>query len=328
MVEFDVVYKHLKLRVFCTKKYEEMIKKHLNGHVKFKEPIGKETYRLCITDDENIKPGLCSKIIDKWFNYATADCYIDNDTCYLNNIKTDGEKNLTLMVQYFAANVFNRLLEIEGYIGLHSSCVEKDGNGIIFVGGRNSGKTNCMLNMMHAGYNSVTNDKSAIIYDNGLIDYGIAQSVSIRLSKSFREQEENKKYEDLAIQRGIKFTDENKLEGNNIILNDIELAELNNVNQVEDTVLRLFVNPIYNPYITKLNFRPMLEKDVLQLIHSQLLPLVHETTFFLRNINYSSDYRYSNEDVINKLKEIPCYYCEQNQYTTKEFVEKIKKLVI
>ena len=49
--------------------------------------------------------------------------------------------------------------------------------------------------MMNAGFNSVTNDKIAVQFDGKHINaYGVAQDVSIRLTKSFREQEQNKKY--------------------------------------------------------------------------------------------------------------------------------------
>lgn len=173
---FDIIYNEICLRIICEPQFENMIKNHLYGHAIFEEPQGNATYTLYISENKIIKPGLYQKIVDKWFNYATADCYIDNanNICYLNNISADGPKNKTLLIQYFTSNVFNRLLEINGFIGLHSSCVEKNGNGILFVAGRNSGKTVCMLNMMSAGYNFVTNDKSAINYNAGMLEIGRA----------------------------------------------------------------------------------------------------------------------------------------------------------
>lgn len=329
MIEFDIVYKDIKLRVICKETFGIMIKNHLKGHVKFCEPIGNATYSLHISEDSNLKNGLYGKIVDKWFNYATADCYIDdkNKICYLNNMCTDGIDNLTLLIQYFAGNVLNRLLEIKGYIAFHSSCVEKDGNGILFVAGRNSGKTVCMLNMMHYGWNSVTNDKCAINEENGSFNaYGIAQSVSIRMSKEFRNRPENQKYVEYGLRIGKTFSDQNMLEGNNITMNDVELANLNGVLQVEDTIIKTLFVPKYNPSIKEPTFNRMSEIEILKALREQLLPLVHDTTVFLKNMHLENEIIYNPEIIINKLIQLPCYYCEQNEHTTEKFVTKVKTL--
>jgi len=331
MEEFDIVYRDIKLRIICKIDFAIMIKNHLKGHAKFYEPYGNATYTLNINEDNKVKPGKYGKIIDKWFNYATADCYIDNQNkiCYLNNICADGIENLTLLIQYFAGNVLNRLLEIKGYIAFHSSCVEKDGNGIVFVAGRNSGKTVCMLNMMHYGWNNVTNDKSAINEINGEFNiYGIAQSVSIRMSKEFRSRPENQKYIEYGLRQGKKFSDKNMLEGNNIIINDIYLAQLNNVKQVEDAILKTMFVPKYNPELKTPTFNRMTEIEILKTLREQLLPLVHDTTIFLKNMHLEDEFVYNPEIIINKLTEIPCYYCEQNENTTEKFVENVRRLSI
>lgn len=329
MIEFDIVYKDIKLRIICKDDFAIMIKNHLEGHVKFNAPIGKATYTLNISEERAIRTGLYGKIIDKWFNYATADCYIDdeNKICYLNNLCADGIENLTLLIQYFTGNVLNRLLEIKGYIAFHSSCVEKDRTGILFVASRNSGKTVCMLNMMHYGWNSVTNDKCAINEENGIFNaYGIAQSVSIRMSKEFRSMPENQKYVEYGLRMGKTFSDVNMLEGNNITMNDIELARLNGVSQVEDTVLKTLFVPKYNPSIKEPIFTRMTAIEILKILREQLLPLVHDTTNFLKNIHLEEEFIYNPEIIINKLIELPCYYCEQNEHTTEEFVTKVRTL--
>lgn len=329
MVEFDIIYRDIKLRVICKSEFVVMIKNHLEGHVKFCEPCGNATYTLCISEDDKIQNGLYEKIIDKWFNYATADCYIDdkNKICYLNNMCTDGLENLTLLIQYFAGNVLNRLLEIKGYIAFHSSCVEKDGDGVLFVAGRNSGKTVCMLNMMHYGWNSVTNDKSAIKdIDGGFNVYGIAQSVSVRMSKEFRSRPENQKYVEYGLRIGKTFSDQNMLEGNNITMNDIELARLNGVSQVEDVMLSALFVPRYNPTLKYPVFDRMTEIETLNVLREQLLPLVHDTTTFLKNMHLDDEILYNPEIIINKLIDIPCYHCEQNEYTTEDFVTKVRSL--
>ena len=180
---------------------------------------------------------------------------------------------------------------------------------------------------MSHGYNSVTNDKCAIKYTNdGFIVYGIAQSVSIRMSKEFRENPENYKYVQYALNSGHVFSDEKMLEGNNIVMNDIELANLNNVNQIEDSILKVIINPVYDSTIDSPLFDRMKKIDALNLIKSQLLPLVHETTSFFNNIQLNGVQIYNPKLTIDKLSSVPCYNCVQNERTTKEFVEKVKQL--
>lgn len=185
MVSFSLNYNGIKLNVFCDEYMFPLIKEHFKNHIDFEKLDDNPMYTLYISDDLLSKNGLCFEMVDKWFDNASLECYIDNKNriCYATNLKSSTLEYKNLLIQYFVANVFNRLLEIKGYLGVHSSCVASDGEGVLFVAGRNNGKTACMLNMMNHGFNIVTNDKIAL-NNNGdkVIGYGIAQSVSIRLS--------------------------------------------------------------------------------------------------------------------------------------------------
>lgn len=329
MVEFDLVYRNIRLRVVCCKYIEELIKKHFQSHIIFEEVNNEATYSLIISDNILKPRGNYYKMIDKWFDNATLDCYIDNKSkiCYATNFQASTKEYRDLLIQYFSANLLNRFLEINGYYGVHSSCVEKSGSGVLFVAGRNSGKTVCMLNLMAEGFNSVTNDKIALKdIGNDVVAYGIAQSVSIRLSPQFCSQPENQKYVDLAMKKGIEIKNQNMLEGNNMVLNDVELANLNNVSPVIDTSLACIVRPFYDSSIKEVVFKAMPKNECLDLVKSQYMSLVHDTTFFLRDVNIGEEKVVST--TLNRIADIPCYYCYQNENTREDFVEKVKQLVI
>ena len=330
MREFDIVYRNIRIRITCNEIIENQLREHFGNHVNFEEPVGDSTYKLVISDSEKIMPNAKHyKMIDKWFEYASLDCYIDdnNKICYINNFNAKNQKYEQLIIQYFVANFFNRFLELSGYLGFHSSCVEKENNGVAFIAERNNGKTICMLNLMNNGYNIVTNDVIAMKKEKDIImGYGIAQAVSIRLGPVFCAQKENQKYVDLAMKKGINIKYKDMVEGNNLLIADKELAEINNVSQSIDTPISCIIRPCYDPYISNATFEPLDNDQLRELLYSQYRSLVHETTDFLINlklngIDESIRYKYFDE-----LMKIPAFYCHQNEKTTKEFVEEIDNI--
>lgn len=331
MLAFDIVFQTIRLRIECSQCDAVAIAEHLNGFVTFETCRGEPNFTLIINNPVCKKSGVFIKIVDKWFDNATAKCYLDvpNGLCFINNIEASNEENKKMLLQYFVANLFNRFLEIEGYIGIHSSCVEKDGKGIVFIGGRNSGKTICMLNMMHYGYNVVTNDKSALT-SNGLeiSAYGIAQSISVRMSKVFREQECNQKYAEYARKKGFSFADENMVDGNNMTLSTHKLARINNVKLVAKTNVKLIVCPKYSPDLTKVNTKCMTNQEIETLLREQDMPLVHETKSFFRMIKPEKMRNYNFEKVMTDIKKLPIISCEQGEHTLASFCETIDKLVL
>lgn len=331
MTEFDIVLNDLRLRVRCEKYKKILIEELMTGHSYIEEPIGIATYNLILTDTEKkAKNGTYIKMIDKWFDNASCDVWIDNQTktVYMCNIEASNIKWRNLLIQYFACNLFNRLLEERGYIAFHSSCVEKNGNGIAFIAPRNSGKTNCLLNMMNAGFNSVSNDKLAIKY-NGLKlnGYGVAQDVSIRMSLDFRNQSQNQKYIAYAAKQGVKLVDDNLLEGNNIHLESVELAHLNNVEQIPTTTIQGIISPKYNRNIKEAKFRLLQYRETIQLLKKQRLPLVHDTTNFLSEAKTSNYVTYDEDYLIDKIAKLDCYEVIQGQHTNDTFVKGIKKIL-
>ncbi len=330
MREFDLVYRDIKLRVICDSYIENIVKDHFANHLEFKNPSGSPIYTLIVTEKLLKLNGQYYKMVDKWFDNATLDCYIDNTnkTCYATNFVASTNEYKTLLIQYFIANVFNRFLEIKGYFGVHSSCVEKDNKGVLFVAGRFSGKTNCMLNLMHEGYNSVTNDKIALNkIDEKIVGYGIAQSISIRLGKEFCSKPQNEKYVKIAKARGIEIKNESMLEGNNLVLSDNELASINNVKQVFDSNIECVISPTYDPEIKKPKFYELTKEQKIELFNANYMSLVHETTNFLSNICLEEVSYINRKRLINELANLKCFYCRQNENTTEEFVEVVRKLL-
>lgn len=331
MEEFDLVYKNIRLRVECDKYIEKLVNDHLLNHITFNKSNEIPTYSIVIGDNIKNTHGLYYRMVDKWFNNATLDCYIDNKNkiCYATNFYASSDKYKNLLIQYFISNVFNRFLEMEGYLGVHSSCVEENNNGVLFVAGRYSGKTNCMLNMMNDGFNCVTNDKIALKkIDNSIIGYGIAQSISIRLGPSFCSQSQNKKYVDIALKRGIDIKCKDMVEGNSIELTDNEVARLNKVKQVLDTPIKCIIRPFYDPNIERPTFGRLTEEQLIELINSQYMPLVHDTTDFLREIKINGQKDIDKRITLDSLLDVPSYVCHQNEKTREEFVDKVKKLIM
>lgn len=329
MVEYDIVLNNIRLRVICDQKYISEINKLMLGHAYIEEAKGTPTYRTIIHDNSKTINGQKFKLIDKWFDNATADVYINNieKTVYLVNMDASNIKNKNLLVQYFICNVFNRLLEEQGYYAFHSSSVEKNGNGIAFVGRRNVGKTNCMLNMMNDGFNSVTNDKLGIQYDDrNLNGYGIAQDVSIRMDKSFRDQIRNKKYIPFAEREGVALSEKNKLDGNSIHLDSVELAKLNGVNQVPTTKIKNIIFPKYDKTIRKVKVTKVNSYNSKIILLDQSLPMVHETTSFLKYI-HSTDVQINSKDkTIDKMCTLDNYEIIQGENSTEDFIKTVKKI--
>ncbi len=331
MSEFDINLNEIKLRIYCEEYKKELIEKLMTGHSFISEPEGIPTYNLVLFDNYTPKNyEFYTKMIDKWFDNATCDVWINNKskTVYMSNIQVSDIKWRNMLIQYFTCNLFDRLLEEIGYISFHSSCVEKNNTGVAFIAPRNCGKTNCMLNLMNAGYNSVTNDKLAIQFDGiNINSYGVAQDVSIRLTKSFREQEQNKKYISFAEKQNIKLVDENLLEGNKIHLNSVELAELNNVKQIPTTILKFIMLPNYDSYTKSAIFSKLSNDEITYLLKSQRLPLVHDTTSFFENVISGNKPLYNEFLTIEEFKKIESYKVIQGENSKDDFVEKVKRLV-
>lgn len=333
MKEFGVVHRKICLKVICQDEYENIIKQHFWGNANIIYNLLEEpTYTLIVSNKLSSPKGVYHKMVDKWFNYSTLDCWIDNSRkiCQISNFYADTNKNRNLTIQYFVSNLFNRLLEIYGYTAIHSSCVEKSGKGIAFIGDRLSGKTTCMLNLLHCGFNFISNDCSAIKYldEKQYIDiFGIANDIFIRMSQPFCTQPENEKYLKIAEEQNVRCDQAIELENNRIVMTPFELVQMNNVQILPSTNLRLIIIPRYNPKIKKAKFTMFDSKSCNSLFRSQAISLVHDTTAFLKDVMILGEEKNSLDRNIAYLTKVPCYLCEQNENTMQSFVDKINLLL-
>ena len=106
----------------------------------------------------------------------------------------------------------------------------------------------------------------------------------------------------------------------------VDLAKLNGVDISMDTQLCLLIHPLYNPTIKRPNFIKLNKEESRDIIISQLLPLVHETKSFLKNIHYKNEIIPDKEFIIDIFSCLPSYVVEQNEYTTKEYCDKLMVL--
>lgn len=321
MKKFALIYRSICLNVICDDEFENVIKQHFcnSQRIIYTSPEN-PTYTIMITAHIRTIDGNYHKMVDKWFNYSTLDCWIDNNkkTCYIANFHADCDTNKNLTIQYFTSNLFNRLLELNGYCGIHSSCIEKNGNGIIFVGERLAGKTTCMLNLLSNGFNLVNNDTAAIKYfknEKKVEAFSIIKNIFIRMNKSFSTQPQNQQYLQIAKKQHVKCDDEVKLEENRIILTPLELAQLNNIEFIPSVTLKAIIIPRYNPSLKHLRITLQDTAIYRDFFTSQILPLVHDTTSFLSDISIFNSEICSVESCISGLSLLPCYLCEHNENT-------------
>lgn len=321
MKNFALVYRNICLNVVCDDELEIVIKQHFcNSEKIISKSLEKPTYTLIVTAHIRTIDGIYHKMVDKWFNYSTLDCWIDNSkkTCYISNFHADCDTNRNLTIQYFTSNLFNRLLELKGYHGIHSSCVEKNEHGIIFIGNRLAGKTTCMLNLLSNGFNLVNNDTAAIRYfetEQQVEAFSIIKNIFIRMNRSFSTQLQNQKYLQIAKEQHVKCDDEVSLEENRIILTPLELAQLNHVEFISTVILKAVIIPRYNSDSKDLQLTLQDSTTYQKFFASQILPLVHDTTSFLSDISISDSESSSIKSCISGLSLLPCYLCEYNENT-------------
>lgn len=332
MEDFCLTYKDITLHINCEKDLKSLIVNMVGKHFKVTNYDGQKSYSLVIRDSINIKPkGITAKLSDKWFNNAKMKCTINNNdnVCYIYDFEADTLQNKTNLLIYFVINIFNRLLELKGFFAIHSSCVSKDNEGIAFVAPRNSGKTCSVLNLMNNGYDFVTNDKLAIKGEDEYIEgVGIPQSISIRLSPEFCSLKENQKYIDFAKKRNIQLLNNNQIDGDSLLLSEIELLKLNSAKAIQNTNIKHIIRPFYDCKQSEAKFIPMTDEDISFLIEDQSIPLVHETKSFLKNlfVDYGIDLELTRKLTIEQLYLLRNYFCLQNEKTNMDFIQKIKKL--
>ena len=101
MKEFSLVYNNIVLNVICDEYIEQLIKEHFKNHLLFSECNSNLTYTLIISENILKPNGKYYRMVDKWFDNATLDCYIDNSSkmCFATNFQASTIEYRNLLIQ-------------------------------------------------------------------------------------------------------------------------------------------------------------------------------------------------------------------------------------
>lgn len=320
------------LKIICEDIYAREIKEHFCCEMVTESiDISVPTFTLIISEMAQNPSGIHARLINDVFHNATIDCWINNEIkiCWIANFSAETESDKNLCIRFFCSNMFNRLLELRGYIGIHSSCVNLDGIGIAFIGERMAGKTTCMLNLIDANFSLICNDASAMRYlpDEKCVDaYGVPNDVFIRMSTDFCKQEYINKYFPIAKSQGVNCNEVCSLAENRIMLTHKALAKLNHVLLLPATKVDLIIMPKYVPGLNRPILKKSSEDAFIQYFLEQETELIHDSTLFLYEMHLPGSIHGEMFELATQLSHLPCYYCEYSEMTTRDFVMSMKLL--
>lgn len=332
MKKFYLFHNEIYLEIICEDIYEKEIREHFCGDmVSDNANVIIPFYTLIIVDKVIKTSGIKECLVNEVFGHATMDCWIDNEKkiCCITGFVAKTEIDKILCIRYFCSNMFNRLLELNGYIGIHSSCVNYNGTGIAFVGKRMAGKTTCMLAMIDAGVDLICNDIAAMRYlsDKNQVDaYGVPNDVFIRMCTDFCQQKYSHKYIALAQLQGVECNKISSLTENRIMLTHKILADLNKVALFSSTRIDLVIIPKYVSGLNKPVFTKCNEETIVKHFCEQEIELIHDSTLFLYRLKLPENNNENMWGLAKHLSQLPCFYCEYSENTIQEAVVVIKRL--
>lgn len=283
------------------------------------------TFSVVISDNVVEPNGDCHHVVNRSLNDASLECWINTEQkkCVLTNIKADSQYNMDRLLCFFCSNLFEKLLEREGFVALHCSCLERNGRVVTFVGDRMSGKTTAELMLLGKGYNLVSNDCALFRYNaqNHHIDVaGVIEDIFIR-EKSCYYKEIIQACSDFSI--AVRKMKEAETQKQRLLLTHKDLAKIYNTEWVARGTLCAVVFPHFNPETGMLEAHRI--RDVLpQIIEKHKIEIGHDSTDFL------NPYFANNalaEPLANKILELPCFGCEYNENTEDAFCSFINTVV-
>ena len=290
------------------------ILKNFEGFVEIGEYSHSPTYSIVIHNSLTNIPSNAISITDSSVKYNPM---ITFDSIH-SEIWLDDTQNLNRNQQlsfYIISNIYSKVLYNNGYIFLHSSCIDKDGYAVAICGEKNTGKTVNQLTLLEQGYNFITNDMLAIkLYNDELVCHGIPYYIGIRMTKPWICESTNKKYVDLALARNFKFKAQGgELDENKFYISPRKLMEINNTEIRSQSTLVAILNPYYNN-ATEININKLNILNASKLINSQILNPVHETKPFLADLKTLNPnaMQLSQTKTLNKLLSLPVFNFNSN----------------
>ncbi len=250
-----------------------------------------------------------------------------------SEIWLDGTQNLIGNQQtsfFLVSNLYSKILYNNGYIFLHSSCIDKNGIAVAICGEKNVGKTVNQLTLLEKDYNFITNDMLAIkLYGDELVCHGLPYYIGIRMTKPWICESANKKYVDLALARNFKFKEKGgELDENKFYISPKRLMKINKNEICNQSTLVAILNPYYNNDATKININKLNVITASKLLNSQILNPIHETKSFLADLKPLNPLamQLSHTKTLNKLLSLPVFNFNSNAYLKSDFQLFVEKL--
>lgn len=332
MNTLTICHRNHYLKVVCEPAVEVELRKHFCDEMFF-DVLESTTpdFTLIIGAPGYGDDCICFQHHNDFFHGAEMTCWISNTQrcCWIDALSAPTQTDAMLCLRYFCSNVFNRLLELDGYLGIHSSCVVYRGMGVVFIGDRLAGKTTSMLTLIDAGFDLVCNDESAMKYNaqEDRIDvFGIHNDVYIRMREHLCRQRFGKKYQSIASQQGIEIVNSAGISENRIIVSHKQLSALNNVALLPATCADLVILPQYSPGLSTARFTTVGEEESVPYLLGQETELIHDSTLFLYEMCLPNCMAGNLRELVRSLARRPCYRCEYNENTAQDFINQIKYL--
>ncbi len=264
-------------------------------------------------------------VMNRSLNNASLECWVNmkNRKCILSNVEAKNQYDKERLLCFFCSNLFEKFVEKEGFTALHCACIEKNNRVIAFVGDRMSGKTTAELMLLDKGYNLVSNDCALFKYNSEEqhIDViGVIEDIFIRENSRYYEPV-LRACRDLSI--AVHEAEDEGTQNRRLVLSHGDLARINKIEWVGKGTLCAIVFPKFNPLVDAIETHRIWE-NIGQTIEKHKIEIGHGSTDFL--IPYFGNCC-SAESVIDKLSNIPCFYCEYNDSMEDEFYSFINSII-
>lgn len=261
-------------------------------------------------------------------------CYILDRPQRVTLISYTGEKmNRRALSQRVIRNLIRLQLLEQGWVPLHGAALEKDGVGLCLIGGKFSGKTSTLINLLSYPDAKLVANTKFFIHDtgNGLEVCGLPHKAGIRvgtllahpLLQHWIDKPRKSIYEQLTVEelREIAATttlEELKDRPEKISLMPLEMVELFKIDIVHTTKLQAFISVSFDHTLENAHLEPLEEEQALLTTAEHFRLPSFERQSFLRSF-----FTFTDEMVFEKLVELLTKYLPsiavqeltQNAYT-------------
>ena len=236
----------------------------------------------------------------------------------------DKEQKLQLAIRLIREIMRHYQIE-ENHLFFHGGCIEKNNQGIAFLGHKKSGKTTNIINLLSAtGYSYVSNDDISFYVDKKkIVAYGWPRAISIRLDTlpyiSRFTQLSKLNFSNLKHPDNKKMYHVNK--ENTIIMYPFELAEACRISIKKQVELKYIIFPEFSDEVTELveicdcEKIGFLEEFLEQNIDKYFEPFSEQFT------SYSP-----KKEILSEFKKIKMFKLKQNFKTLDKVIALIEEL--